>query len=343
MPRDPRTRRLTRPATGGVRSERPGDAGVVAAPLVTLLARTSRLIDLLPQLHQHALDATGGDCSLLFEFNPGSGVMQATSGFGLDELRTEPWVPVDEEGRAGRRRVRPAGADARPRRPAADAGSHRAGWRRGRVLLLPLAREKQRLGLFVIGFQAPPSAAAMSVDTSEIADALLTALELFRLRQKDDLQSDLREVLDEFSSSLATTLNLGGRPGRFLPRRQPAVWRRPHVGLDSRPAARAISCSAPRRIPSTWSRGVRVSGDDSLAPAAAAMRRRARGDSRRAGRRADADRHGSAARLPARPRDDRLRRRPARRPAASSICWRGPTSSDASSPAPSKRCSFSTM
>ena len=35
---------------------------------------------------------------MLFEFNPGSGIMQATSGFGLDELRTEPWVPVEEEG-----------------------------------------------------------------------------------------------------------------------------------------------------------------------------------------------------------------------------------------------------
>src|SRR5262245_47977180 len=98
MSRDPRTRRLSRPATGGVQAGGSGNGGVVAAPLVTLLARTSRLIDLLPQLHQHALDATGGDCSLLFEFEPGSGALRATSGFGLEELPTEPWVPVEEEG-----------------------------------------------------------------------------------------------------------------------------------------------------------------------------------------------------------------------------------------------------
>ena len=60
---------------------------------MSLLARTPRLIDLLPHLHQHALDVTGGSCSLLFEHNPRNGVMQATSGFGLDELRTDPWMP----------------------------------------------------------------------------------------------------------------------------------------------------------------------------------------------------------------------------------------------------------
>src|SRR5688572_19506401 len=99
MPRDSRTRRLTRPATGGTARSSGSVAQTVAVPpLLTLLARTSRLIDLLPQLHQHALDVTGGNCSLLFEFNPGSGVLQATSGFGLDELKTDPWVPVEEEG-----------------------------------------------------------------------------------------------------------------------------------------------------------------------------------------------------------------------------------------------------
>src|SRR5438132_13236744 len=97
MPRDIRTRRLTHPATGGAVPAK-GPAGAdIAPPLVSLLARTPRLIDLLPHLHQHAIDVTGGDCSLLFEFNPGSGLLQATSGFGLDELQTDPWSPGQAE------------------------------------------------------------------------------------------------------------------------------------------------------------------------------------------------------------------------------------------------------
>ena len=97
MPRDTRTRRLTRPAAGGRAPGREGGTPAASPPLITLLARTERLIDLLPQLHQHALDVTGGDCSLLFEFNPETSAMQATSGFGLDELKTDPWMPADQE------------------------------------------------------------------------------------------------------------------------------------------------------------------------------------------------------------------------------------------------------
>src|SRR5213593_988848 len=66
-------------------------------PLASLLAHSIKAIDLVPHLHQHALDATGGVCSLLFQHNPRNGALQATSGFGLDELRTDPWVPGADE------------------------------------------------------------------------------------------------------------------------------------------------------------------------------------------------------------------------------------------------------
>src|SRR5580704_6470345 len=94
MPRDTRTRRLTRPATGTVSSS---CLDAPAPPLVTLLARTPRLGDLLPHLHQHAIDVTGGTCSLLFEHNPRNGIMLPTSGFALDSLRMDPWLPGPEE------------------------------------------------------------------------------------------------------------------------------------------------------------------------------------------------------------------------------------------------------
>src|SRR5262245_54703190 len=93
MPRDTRTRRLTRP-TG---LDPPSSTATAPALLLSLLAHTPRLIDLLPHLHQHALEVTGGTHSLLFEHNPRNGALQATSGFGLDALQTDPWVPATEE------------------------------------------------------------------------------------------------------------------------------------------------------------------------------------------------------------------------------------------------------
>ena len=75
----------------------PGDAVAVAPSLLALLAGRSGLVDLLPHLHQHAIDVTGGTCTLLFEHNPRNDSLHATSGYGLDELRTDPWIPGPDE------------------------------------------------------------------------------------------------------------------------------------------------------------------------------------------------------------------------------------------------------
>src|SRR5438128_2402825 len=93
MPRDTRSRRLTRPGSDSASA----GAGTAQQPLASLLARSRSATELLPHLHQHALDATGGACSLLFQQNPRNGILQATSGFGLDTLRTDPWIPSAEE------------------------------------------------------------------------------------------------------------------------------------------------------------------------------------------------------------------------------------------------------
>ena len=68
-------------------------AGTATRPVVSLLAHATKPTDLLPHLHQYAIDMTGGDCSLLFLHNPRNGMLQPSSGFGLDALRTDPWVP----------------------------------------------------------------------------------------------------------------------------------------------------------------------------------------------------------------------------------------------------------
>src|SRR5512144_967800 len=94
MSRNTRTRRLTQPsAPVPARTTDPS-----SLPLVSLLAQAARPTDVLPQLHQYALEVTGGSCALLFEYNPRNAVLQATSGYGVDELLTDPWSPSDGEG-----------------------------------------------------------------------------------------------------------------------------------------------------------------------------------------------------------------------------------------------------
>ena len=250
---------------------KPGGAALAAPPLVSLLAGTSRLIDALPQLHQYAIDATGGSCSLLFEYNPRNGVMQATSGYGLEALQADPWIPDPGEamlvnGAFGRRTATLV-ADAN--RQAPDLAS-RLGTRS--ALLVPLVQDAERIGMLAIGFFEPPAATSASADGSEVADAFVTALELFRLRQRDELQGDLRELMAEFSGSLSATLNLAAGleifchgANRLFGADRTSVW------IHDRRARHLVlqASSDPQHV----ARGVRVNTDDPIAPAAVAMRR----------------------------------------------------------------------
>src|SRR5258707_1983683 len=94
MSRNTRTRRLTQPSATVPAHARDESS----LPLMSLLAQSARATDVLPRLHQYALQVTGGSCALLFEHNPRNAVLQATSGYGVDELRTDPWAPADDEG-----------------------------------------------------------------------------------------------------------------------------------------------------------------------------------------------------------------------------------------------------
>src|SRR5471032_2231551 len=61
------------------RHTRDRPASTAPRPLASLLAHSTSANELLPHLHQHALDVTGGSCSLLFQHNPRTGGLQATS------------------------------------------------------------------------------------------------------------------------------------------------------------------------------------------------------------------------------------------------------------------------
>jgi PAS domain S-box-containing protein len=248
-----------------------GGGETTAPPIVSLLAGKARLIDVLPHLHQHAIDVTGGRCTLLFEHNPRTGVMQATSGYGLDVLRTDPWIPDPEEAMladgAFRRRAPTLVADADRQTPdlAARLGSRS-------VLVVPLVQGDERIGMLAVGFPGPPAAAAAGGNGSNIGDVFVTALQLFRYRQRDELQRDLRELIDEFSGSLSATLNLAAGldifchgANRLFGADRTSVWIH-----DRRTRHLALQASSD---PEHFSRGVSVSTDDATAAAAVAMRR----------------------------------------------------------------------
>ncbi|OFV89772.1 MAG: hypothetical protein A3H95_15670 [Acidobacteria bacterium RIFCSPLOWO2_02_FULL_64_15] len=267
MSGDTRTRRLTRPSDG----KAPTGTATAPAVLVSLLAHTPRLTDLLPHLHQHALDVTGGTRSLLFEHNPRNGAMQATSGFGLEVLHTDPWLPAADEAAlvaaafAGRAPLLVTDADRQMPDLAGRLDTRAA-------LLFPLAHGTDRVGLLAVGFAGPVSATSVRHEAPQVADAFLTALELCRLRQRDELERDLRQVFDEFSESLSATLGLAAGldifchgANRLFGADRTSVWihdrRARHLVLQASSDADHAA------------RDARVDADDPLSPVAAAMRR----------------------------------------------------------------------
>jgi PAS domain S-box-containing protein len=266
MPKSDPSGRLTRSRS----AESEGGTAIAAPSLVSLLARTTRLVDLLPSLHQHALGVTGGSRSLLFEHNPRNGTMQATSGFGLDELPAEPWAPAREEAAivsgafaAGTPIVVADAARSTPEL-AARLGTPAA-------LLLPLGRDDDRFGAVVIGFSEAPHD-VLSDDMTSVADAFLMAIEVTRLRQRDQLQRDLRLLLDEFAQSLSATLQLSTGldlfchgANRLFGADRTSVW------IHDRRARQLVLRAS--SDPGYAATGARIPADDALSPAAIAMRR----------------------------------------------------------------------
>ena len=243
---------------------------IAPAPVVSLLVHAGRINEVLPQLHQQAIEATGGSCTLLFEQNPRNGALQATSGFGLDALPTEPLLAGPDEtaliNEAFARRTPTLVPDADRQAPelASRLGTRAA-------LLMPLSHGDERVGLVAVGFAEPPNAGSVHENAGEVADAFLTAIELFRLRQTQELQRDLRELLNEFGESLSATLNLSAGldifchgANRLFGADRTSVW------IHDRRARHLVlrASSDPEHI----ARGVRVGIDDPLTPASSAMR-----------------------------------------------------------------------
>jgi len=238
---------------------------------MSLLAHTTRPSDLLPHLHQHAIEVTGGSSTLLFQYNPRNGMLQATSAFRLDELRTDPWQPSLAEAalldHAFERRMPVSVTDGDRLMP--DLAS-RLNTRS--ALLLPLTSGTDRIGVLAVGYDAPPSSPDVGHEVIEVADSFVAALIMFRFRLSDQLQRDVRLLLDEFNATLSATLSLAAGldifcfgANRLFGADRTSVWI--HERRDHDVVLQASSDSA------QFTRGMRVNTDDPIAPAAVALRR----------------------------------------------------------------------
>jgi PAS domain S-box-containing protein len=245
--------------------------GMAQPSVVSLLAHTTKPSDLLPHLHQHAIEITGGSSTLLFQYNPRNGMLQATSAFGLDELRADPWQPAPAEAalvdHAFQRGLPVFVTDADRLMPELATRLNTT-----TALLLPLASGADRIGILAVGYDLPPTSTAVGDDVVEVADSFVAALVMFRFRLSDQLQRDVRLLLDEFNATLSSTLSLAAGldifcfgANRLFGADRTSVWiheRRAHdVVLQASSDSAHIA------------RGMRVNTDDPIAPAAIALRR----------------------------------------------------------------------
>jgi PAS domain S-box-containing protein len=235
--------------------------------LLQALTRSDRLAELLPALHQQAVAAVGGRASLLFQFDPDGQALQATSAYGTDRLPSESWTPAESPVGEVFRDQRPVFvADVRSTAPMLAEALEAPG-----AVLVPLSCLIERIGILVIGSETAPSPAALEA-ASSVGHALALALDRARKARDADLHRDLRGLLQEFSRTVSSTLNL--IPGleavcaganRLFAADRTSVW------LHDR-RAREVILSASSDI-AYASLGRRVATGDLLEPAAIALRR----------------------------------------------------------------------
>jgi signal transduction histidine kinase/GAF domain-containing protein len=243
---------------------------VKLANLARVLARHARMSDLLPQLHQYAVDTARGRCSVLLQTNPRTALLHPTSAFGLEYLPTAPWLTADHELRLvsdATRADQPTVVRDLPTRFSALAthlGTTHA-------ILLPLAGLEGPLGVLIIGVDADPSGHDLETLLSPVADAFVLTIERARLRRDADLQRDLRALMLDFSQRVSSALNL--RAGleifcdgaaRLFGADRVSVWLH-----DRRPRELWLDASSD---PSSIALAPRVSASDLPHPAARAMR-----------------------------------------------------------------------
>jgi PAS domain S-box-containing protein len=241
---------------------------VQEATLLQALASTDRLSELLPLLHQHAVDAIMGRTSIVFQFDPTGEWLQATSAFGIDRLPTEPWLAD------GGLVPNPLFRDRRPIFVADLAHSVRGVAEyldTPSAVLVPLAHLEDRIGVLAVGCDQMPAAELLE-RVAPVGHAFALALERTRGARDADLQRDLRLLLLEFSRAVSSSFNLATGletvclgVNRLFASSRSSVWLH-----DRRARTMVLSASSDAEY---LERARQVSTADALAPAAVALRR----------------------------------------------------------------------
>ncbi|RPI51317.1 MAG: PAS domain S-box protein [Acidobacteria bacterium] len=235
------------------------------AGLFQALTATDRLSDLLPVLHHHAVSAVDGRSSIVFQYSRSGDLLHATSAFGLDHLPHEGWPG----------RMLPEGlfrngtpvcvddiAHAVPGAPE-FLGSMAA-------ILVPLTQAQESIGVLVIGCDTIPSAQQLS-DAAAVGHAFVMALERARAAADDDLQHQLRDLLQAFARDVSNTTMAAGLEAlchganRLFGADRTSVW------LHDR-RARAVVLSASSDVV-YLAEARRIPTSDPLAPAVLGLRR----------------------------------------------------------------------
>lgn len=184
-------------------------------PLATpAFASSTRLADLLPDLHQHAVHLAGGACSVLVQCTPRDERLLAGSATGLDHLAPEPWLASP----AGRRVTERAWEDKNivilndlaEQVPELLA---RLGTRG--AVLVPLVVHDRRLGLLIIGIERADTAQAAAAALTSLGDVLALVLERDRLRREVDLHHDFNALFDDLSRTTYSAIALPARLETF--------------------------------------------------------------------------------------------------------------------------------
>jgi PAS domain S-box-containing protein len=239
------------------------------ATLARLLTGTDRLAALLPSFHQHAVDAAAGSRSVLLQFDPRTTRLRATSAYGLDALPVDPWPQTPAETRLLDLTLR----EGRPLLfPADQIPGLWSMLRTDGILLVPLLRLQERVGLLVIGRSSRPVPADMGDEVEAVGHAFVLALDHTRSYRDAELQRDLRSLLHEFSRTVSSSLKLATGletfcegANRLFAADRTSVW------LHDR-QAREVMLEASSDA-AYLALGGRVSTEDSLSPAAHALRR----------------------------------------------------------------------
>ena len=181
--------------------------GAPARSFLSLLAEGAGRNAALSVLHQRALLISGGACSLLFEPHPATGHLHATSGSGIDALPNGSWHPDGREGALlaqsfTTRAVVPVSylADQMPQLYERLST--------GEAILLPLENDSRRFGLLAVGVPTDARDGGRALEGSDVGAGFILALELSRLRQREEFERDIRDLLETFAGHLATTLDL---------------------------------------------------------------------------------------------------------------------------------------